>query len=138
MLVEVVLAELRERVVGTSLRLSEPVYALSSWYIDIEQGNFRVTVEYAPKLGLFGLSSNGGVEGVEEIYRDSAEVVDRVVALAIKRGMCTPGRVSPAAYAWSKEEAERLGISSPDYAEHAAIVRAFEAASLRRHSTTNR
>jgi hypothetical protein len=133
MLVEGVLAELRERLVGTSLRLSEPVYALSSWYIDIDRGNFRVTVEYTSRLGLFGLSSNCAVEGVEEIYRDSAEVVDRVVILAAKQGLCTAGRVSPAAYAWSKEEAERLGRGSPDYAEHAAIVRAFEVASLRPH-----
>jgi hypothetical protein len=136
MLVERVLSDLQSRVAGASMRMSDPVYALSSWYIDLEQNGFRVTVEYVPMLGLFGISSPGALDGAEEIYRDSAEVVDRVAYLAAWRRSCTRGRISDAAYDWSRQEIERLPPGSPEHAEHSAIVKAFEAfhASLLRHT----
>jgi len=125
MRVDQVLAQLRDQVADLSLQVSEPVYALSSWYVDLVAQGFRVTVEYAPTLGLFGLSTTPA-EGTEEIYRDPTEVVERVKALWAKRRPCSPGKISFAAYEWAKQEMDRLPVGTDSWVEHAAIVKAFE------------
>ena len=75
MRVDQVLSQLRDQVAGLSMQVSEPVFALNSWYVELVSQGFRITVEYAPTLGLFGLSM-ATAEGTEEIYRDPTEVVE--------------------------------------------------------------
>lgn len=126
MLVEQVVTELRQQLADVAAEVHAPVYALSSWLIDVQVHGFHVTIEYAPSLGLFGVSTQGGIDGSEEIYKDTVEVAERVRTLCSRRQLCSPGKISAAAYAWSKQEAERLRSGDPIWAEHTAIVKAFE------------
>lgn len=133
-----VIADLRQQIAGAEAEVSEPVYALGSWLIDLTLNGFCVTIEYAPTLGLFGLSTQGGLAGAEEIYRDTTEVVERVKTLVTKRQVCSFGTISTAAYAWSRQEIQRHAQGSPLWAEHASIVCTFEAASLPTLLTSDR
>ena len=128
MRVERVIAELRKLLPKAAV--GPAVYALSSWLIDVRMAHVRVFVEYAPGLGLFGISTDGGANGSQEIYLDTAEVAERVKSLSATRQLCSPGKISDAAYAWSKQEVGRRSPEDPSWAEYAAIVGAFERQSV--------
>jgi len=133
MRVDLLVEKLREQVLDSEIKIDDPILALSSWYIDVKANNFKVTIEYAPELDLFGLASQDrGVEGTDEVYRNEQEIIQRAKVLLATRKSSVPGTVSPAAYEWARQEADRLKGKRPElYAEFSAVADTFESATTK-------
>lgn len=64
------------------------------WFLDIELGDHRVTVEWRPERG-FGVTSNVGAgygEGPDEVHPDLESAFRRVLTLLLANGRTVPPR----------------------------------------------
>ncbi len=84
---------IRKRVPGVVVSIDAPSRDSGTWFVDVHDGRQSVTVEFRPKLGVFGLSSTPGHgygEGSDECEPTADLLVQRIAHLFRTGGRTVP------------------------------------------------
>ena len=112
---------IEEELPAVDVVVDAPASPKGDWFVDVEHGGQRFSVEYRPDLG-FGLSSipsDGYGEGPDEFLPDEASLIERLADLARLSERTEPQRVRLLQDLRSKRKvtqedlADRLGVKQP-------------------------
>lgn len=85
---------IRKRVPGVLVSVDRPARVFGRWFVDVKNGAGQsLTVEFLPRLSLFGLSSpsDGFGEKPDESHETSALLVQRIARLFRSKSRTVPG-----------------------------------------------